>query len=127
MKRRWSDETSGPRLAALHRLLDRALRAPPPHDEEVARRLTVDIGAPQGALERRELEAARAQCLLVALVVVVRHVAVAVVREAGDRVHATGLAGDEPAEEPGPRIPVVLAWRQQDIGSGRSAGRASPR
>ena len=77
---------------ALDRFLDRALGAAPADDQQVALVVAEHRRRLQRLLQRRELEAARAQAFLVDLGVV-GDVALPVVREAGERVHAAGLPG----------------------------------
>ena len=87
------------RAQARDRFLDRALRAAPADDEQVAFAVAKDRRRRQRLLQRRELQAARAHALLVDLGIV-GDAARAVVREAGERVHAVRLAGHEAARWP---------------------------
>ena len=80
--------------------------AAPADQQQVAFGRAVHRRRLQRLLQRRELEAAHAQAFLVDRRVV-GHLAHAVVGQAGDGVHAAGLAGDEAPRDAGDRVPVV--------------------
>ena len=98
-----------------YRLLDCAHRAAPAHQQQV----TTLVGTAaenrrwlERLLQRGELQAASAQCLLVDLRVV-GHLAGAIVRQAGEGVHSPGLAGLKAPRQAGDGIPVIgLAARR---------------